>query len=354
MSSVYSPDGIVHLGVLGARVVMTTDPSVDPTAGAGVDAPVGSIYLRDDANSPLYCKTGAAQTAWAAVPISAVSSGGGLTGDGSDGDVVLGAGTTTLVRDMFYNNLTVPAGSTLQVDGYRVFVRGTLTLEGEITRTGLAGASVGGPPAAGGAGVSSVNRPLGGTSGGGAGNSGAGSAGTNTASTAPGYTASGGAGGAGTNAAGAGGTATPVPAPGSGGLRMAVWAIMGRASGTSSQVGGGPGGGGGGGTFGGPGVGAIGGGGGAAGGYLVVAAGIITGAGSITANGGAGGAGHGDGAGATAAGGGGGGGGGIAVVYSGNNVFPTVTANGGAAGAGYSGGAAGNAGPAGQVMLFGP
>jgi hypothetical protein len=348
MSS-HVPDGILYLGLVGARVVMTTDPAVDPTIAPGVDAPQGSIYL---GSSLLYVKTGAATTDWTPLLGGTGASGGGLTGDGSDGDVVLGAGTTTLVRDMFYDNLTVPVGSTLAPDGYRVFVRGTLTLDGAIQRDGLAGASVG-VPATGGAGVSTVNRPLAGQAGGGNGNAAAGAAGTNANPTAPGYVAAGGAGGAGTNAAGAGGTSTPPAAPGSGGLRMAVWAIMGRASGTSGQIGGGPGGGGGGGTFGGPGVGAGGGGGGAGGGYLVVSAGAITGAGSITANGGAGGAGHGDGAGVTAAGGGGGGGGGIVVVYSANGTFPpTVTANGGAAGAGFSGGAAGNNGPLGQVMMF--
>lgn len=282
----------------------------------------------------------------------ALVSGGGLTGDGSDGDVTLGAGDTTITRDMFYDNLTIPSGSTLLPDGYRVFVRNTLTIDGAILRDGAAGASTANP-AIGGATVSASGRPLGGIAGGGDGASGAGTAGTAVSPSAPGYTSSGGAGGAGTNAAGAGGTSTVAAAPGSGGLRMAVWAIMGRASGTSSQITGGPGGGGGGGTFGGGGVGAIGGGGGAGGGYVTVAAGRITGSGSITANGGAGGNGHTDGGGTTAAGGGGGGGGGVLVVFSGNGVFPpTVTANGGAAGTAFSGGGAGNAGPAGQVMLF--
>ncbi len=281
-------------------------------------------------------------------------SGGGLTGDGSDGIVVLGAGTTTLLRDMFYDDLTIPVGSILAPDGYRVFVRGTLTWNGAIDRSGLAGASVGNP-ATGGAGVTSVGRPLLGTAGGGNGNAAAGTAGTLVAGTPPGMTASGGAGGAGTNAGGAGGTATQIASPGSGGVRMAVWAIMGRASGVSAQLSAGPGGGGGGGTFGGPGVGAVGGGGGAGGGYLTVAAGeVVAGGGaSCTANGGAGGAGHTDGGGVTAGGGGGGGGGGVIALYVGNGVFPaTVTVTGGAGGAAFSGGVAGTVGPVGQIYMF--
>jgi hypothetical protein len=76
---VYSPDGIVHLGNIGARVVMTTNPSVDPTAGAGVDAPIGSLYLRDTgtATTQLYTKIGAAQTAWAALG----TGGGGVVNE---------------------------------------------------------------------------------------------------------------------------------------------------------------------------------------------------------------------------------------------------------------------------------
>ena len=44
-------------------------------------------------------------------------------GDGSDGDVVLGAGTTTLTRDMFYNNLTIPNGAILNPAGYKIFCK---------------------------------------------------------------------------------------------------------------------------------------------------------------------------------------------------------------------------------------
>lgn len=61
-----------------------------------------------------------------------------IYGDGSDGNVTLGAGTTTLTRDMFYNNLTIPNGSVLDPAGYYVFVKGTLTQQGngKIARNG--------------------------------------------------------------------------------------------------------------------------------------------------------------------------------------------------------------------------
>ena len=66
-----------------------------------------------------------------------VPEAGGLAifGDGSDGDVTISS-ITTLTRDMFYNNLTVDAGVTLNPGGYRIFVKGTLTNNGTIARNG--------------------------------------------------------------------------------------------------------------------------------------------------------------------------------------------------------------------------
>lgn len=48
-------------------------------------------------------------------------------GDGSDGDVTLGAGTTTLARAMYYDNLTLGATSVLDTNGWPIYVRGVLT-----------------------------------------------------------------------------------------------------------------------------------------------------------------------------------------------------------------------------------
>lgn len=50
-------------------------------------------------------------------------------GDGSDGDVTI-SGATSLSRDMYYNNLTV--NDTLTTNGYRIFVKGTLSGTGTI------------------------------------------------------------------------------------------------------------------------------------------------------------------------------------------------------------------------------
>lgn len=54
-----------------------------------------------------------------------------LYGNGADGNVVI-ASNTTLARDMYYNNLTINANCHLNTNGYKVFVKGTLTLNGNI------------------------------------------------------------------------------------------------------------------------------------------------------------------------------------------------------------------------------
>lgn len=56
-------------------------------------------------------------------------------GDGEDGAVVISV-NTTLTRDMNYTDLTVNSGVTLNTGSYRIFVTGTLTLNGTISRSG--------------------------------------------------------------------------------------------------------------------------------------------------------------------------------------------------------------------------
>ena len=56
-------------------------------------------------------------------------------GFGQDGDVTIAA-NTTLTRDMYYNNLTINSSCTLDTNGYRVFVRGTLAFSDSSSRIG--------------------------------------------------------------------------------------------------------------------------------------------------------------------------------------------------------------------------
>lgn len=155
---------------------------------------------------------------------------GTLFGDGSDGNVTISAGTTTISRDMYYNNLTIETGGTLNPSGYRVFVKGTLTFQGtgKIARNGNNGGN-------GGNGANGV-------AGGGA--SAGGTAGTAGAALSAGTLAGAGIAGAGaTGGAGTVGDATP----GSAGAQAPAPSNVTTAVGSSSSNGGGAGGNGGGG-----------------------------------------------------------------------------------------------------------
>jgi hypothetical protein len=83
---------------------------------------------------------------------AAASGGGssGLFGDGSDGNRTLDGSTAilgmvpsgniyTATRDLYFDNLTINTGITLKPSGYRIFVRGTLTVNGKIDGDGDAG-----------------------------------------------------------------------------------------------------------------------------------------------------------------------------------------------------------------------
>jgi hypothetical protein len=329
-------------------------------------------------------------------------------GDGADGAVTVNSGSftsgpitsNTLTRDAFFTNLTIDATRTLNTGGYRLFVSGTLTVNGTLNRNGNNGTD----------GIAAANQTGDGISSGGAGGAagaalsagtikgglagGAGQSGTNSLSASAGGSgsnetlgtvsyngAAGGAGGAGSTTGG-----SPIT-PGSSGpagatiqvskfssINLAISPyINGTAVGTSASSGGGGGGaqgnnntspaslaGGGGG-----------GGAGSNGGLVVVVAKTISigGTGVISANGGNGGAG---GAGGTASGGsgsrnnsgggGGGGGGGnggaIVLIYNSLTNAGSITTTAGSAGAagtggsGASNGSAGTAGNAGTTYQF--
>lgn len=52
-------------------------------------------------------------------------------GTGADGNAVI-ASNTFMSRDMYYNNLTINSGAHLNTNGFRLFVRGTLTINGSL------------------------------------------------------------------------------------------------------------------------------------------------------------------------------------------------------------------------------
>lgn len=82
-------------------------------------------------------------------------------GPGTDGTVVI-ASNTSLSRDMYYDTLTVNNGVTLNTNGFKVFVKNTLTVSGTINNTGTTGTLRG----VSSVGSGNVSYSIGGSSGG--------------------------------------------------------------------------------------------------------------------------------------------------------------------------------------------
>lgn len=296
-------------------------------------------------------------------------------GDGSDGDVTLptaGTGITTLTKPMFYNNLTIPAGTSLRTNGWPVLVKDTLNVSATdrapaIYPYEINAGGAGGTPTAGALGATTAPGLNGSSFGGGAGGAGAttaavGASGSGGTAYSNSLGASGGGGGTGGRASGGG--AGIGNAGGSGGSAAAgtpTWSISGsiplplqpisRVTSTTQTfptiAGGGAGGGGGGSNDTNA---AGGGGGGGAGGKFVIvwARTIVRGPGTaipcVSARGGDGGAGGNAnpsaGVGGGGAGGGGGGGGFIVFGYlnaTGTPVAGFLDASGGLGGNGGDG-----------------
>lgn len=249
-----------------------------------------------------------------------------IYGDGSDGNATITGGTTTLTRDMYYDNLTVESTGVLATNGFRVFVRDLLTVEasGVIHNDGgnASGAT---------AGVGVVGSINGGGDGG------------STGPVAP-DSVSNGLGGSGGDGGASGTTgqtaATPTVPPATSGGYRDLHTLM-----TSYLIDGNylrGGGGGGAGED----NGASGGGGGAGGGIVLICAFRVSNEGAIRAAGGNGG----NGTGSNAAGGGAGGGGLVILVSRGYEGAGTVTAPTGTVGTGSGTGQDGYPGTSGTVL----
>ena len=288
-------------------------------------------------------------------------------GDGSDGTLTVTSGLSTLARDMQFQTLTISGTGAINTSGYRIAVKGTLTLDNAPANAITWAANPGGNASGTGAGsagssISSQHKTLGGAAAGYAGKAGGtagGTTGTNQTSTVivngiaqGGDSGAGGTGGnAGANNGGSGGTTASISSVagnlyvplGSPPLFYGGWIINSGGDGPL-LVGGGVGGSGGG-SGAGDGTAGGGSGGGGSGGTAVgiwartISRAASTTAGCISAVGGAGGNG-GDPAGGNrggGAGGGGGGGGTIGVVYrylTGSTKAGAISATGGAGGNG--------------------
>src|SRR3990170_2579510 len=72
--------------------------------------------------------------------IQSAAAGGSVSllfGDGSTGSGTIV--NTTLITDAYYGDLTIPVGVVLKTAGFRLFVKGTLTLNGAIRNNGVDG-----------------------------------------------------------------------------------------------------------------------------------------------------------------------------------------------------------------------
>lgn len=305
-------------------------------------------------------------------------------GDGNDGDVSIGSGTTNLSSEVQYRNLTISGTAVLVTQAYRVCVSSILTLTSAGTQailhmSGNGGGSGGAPGGSGNPGsFITTDRWLGmggtGLIGGTGGSSGGGNVATPTAAMQGSMGGQGGAGGAGgSGSSGAGGASV------AGGVRFGTFNVhlLQRDALGGGNVSGGAlcqtlrGGSGGAGGSGGGGDGTTAGGGGGGGGGAVpiwisarvISRGGSTSQGSINAVGGFGGAGGTPAAGNRGGGGGAGGGGGgwVYLIYEslvGSTATNMIDVSGGASGAGGTrtgtgvSGNGGTGGGAGRVTLI--
>lgn len=124
-------DGLV---IAGAPI------STNDTTGIGRTASSTQISSGYSSTTPYFIPSSLASSTASTSPIVVVTNGSGKIsstfinynfGDGADGNVTVNAGsTTTLARDMYYNNLTV--NGTIVTDGYAIYVKDVISGSGTI------------------------------------------------------------------------------------------------------------------------------------------------------------------------------------------------------------------------------
>jgi hypothetical protein len=358
-----------------------TYSSVTITAGTGLSGG-GSVSL----GSAITLNNAGVTSATGSNGVTASVSTGAVTfglqniiwfGDGSDGALTASSGTTTLTKDTYYSSVTLSGTASIQTNGWRLFVSGTLDISasgwtGSISNPGNSGGAGGNSGTSGSAAGQAASRTTFSTdvpTAGGGGVTGVGASGSTNVATNLYFGGVGGNGGAGgSGASGAGGASVSATTPGLGVTSTVRFPTF--AFGNSSQ----PGKGGTNGCSGSSGAGDgtnNGGGGGGAGGQgpgLVIYANIINRGSSgsasvIRSKGGNGGAGGSPTAGNTGGGGGAGGGGGGLIYIVCNqitgttqsNVFDVSGGNGGNGGSLHgtgTNGTGGNGGNGGVVTII--
>lgn len=204
--------------------INTIDITGDVVGSGTTAAPVSTIVgaLRGttvSASAPTngqVLQYNASNFAWEPTATGATAANNWIFGDGTDGDVTINAGTTVLVKDMYYNNLTLISPGKITTNGYKIFVKGTLDITnagGSTTTITISNSGTDGTLTAsstgGGAGGASVGTTVGSSGAGGAGGNGGAAGASGSQAAAPSALAvgngnNGGAGGTGGNGDGTG------------------------------------------------------------------------------------------------------------------------------------------------------
>jgi hypothetical protein len=273
-------------------------------------------------------------------------------GNGLDGDLLV-TGSYTITRESYYNNLTIQGGGEVKPNGYKIYVKNTLTINASGSLNDDGTDSTG---QSGGAGIARKNFLLVLSSVGGAG--GANSAGSNGGAVGVGagvLNNSGLSPVGGTGGRPAPGTGTPGNGGTINGSAQNIWGswmvgVVPAAAATSTTCTSWTGGSGGGGAAS-SGVGAVGGGGGGGAGMVWLAAKTINNSGRISANGGMGG--PASGSGNAGSGGGGGGGNVVVITHTPVSLAGIIQANGGSSSTTVIGtGTTGSAGVSGPICVI--
>lgn len=134
----------INVNALGVKTIKKLNGATNLAAGDIVAGQLVQIQY-DGTNFQMESPVGVAP-----VTSATLLSTLGIGGNGIDGTVVI-SGNTSLSRDMYYDNLTVNTGVTLNPNGFRIFVKGTLTTtgtgkiasNGNVGGTGATGGSTG-------------------------------------------------------------------------------------------------------------------------------------------------------------------------------------------------------------------
>lgn len=125
-------------------VHVDTTIAFDSVATAPTFVRAGRIIVAKIGSTAHYIGAGYVGTIWHNLDsVAGNTVGPGWFGDPVDGDYTQSTTYDSATRDMFFNNFTIPAGDTFRTKSYRIFVQGTITINGNLTTSGRPGGNGG-------------------------------------------------------------------------------------------------------------------------------------------------------------------------------------------------------------------